>query len=138
MTEEQKTNQEDSGYDCDHCGGEILLRREMSPGRPAQGYYQCRSCGCEWTLKGDVLHVGTGRGCKTAQRNRMGGGGFQLPELSEISVWRRAAIIIGGVILFLVLLRFGGLMLFRFLLPVIVIGFLIYLVFKLGREQEWW
>lgn len=138
MTEEQKINQEDSGYDCDHCGGEILLSREISRGRPASGYYQCRSCGCEWTLKGDVLHIGTEPGCKTAQRDRMGGGGLQLPEISEISIWRRAALIIGGVILFLVLLRFGGLMLFRFLLPLFVIGLLVYLVFKMGREQEWW
>jgi hypothetical protein len=68
----------------------------------------------------------------------MGAGVVQLPELSGISVWQRVALIIGGVILFLVLLRFGGLMLFRFLLPIAVIGFLIYLVFKLGREQEWW
>jgi len=68
----------------------------------------------------------------------MGGVGFQIPEISEISVWRRAALIIGGMILFLVLLRFGGLMLFRFLLPVFVIGLLIYLVFKWGREQQWW
>ena len=138
MTEEQRTHLEDSGYDCDHCGGEILVVRDMVSGRPMQGYYRCQSCGCEWTLKGDVLHIGTRRGCKASQRKRMGGGGFQLPEISEISVWRRAALIIGGVILFLVLLRFGGLMLFRFLLPVIVIGFLIYLVFKMGREQEWW
>ena len=138
MTEEQKTNQEDSGYDCDHCGGEILINRELTPGRPAQGYYQCRGCGCEWTLKGDVLHIGTGQGCKRAKRDRMGGGGLQLPAISEISVWRRAALIIGGVILFLVLLRFGGLMLFRFLLPLFVIGVLVYLVFKMGREQEWW
>lgn len=138
MTEHQKKNYEDSGYDCDHCGGEILLSREMSPGRPAQGYYQCRRCGCEWTLKGDVLHIGTEQGCKTAQRERLGGSGFQIPEISEISVWQRVALIIGGVILFLILLRVGGLMLFRFLIPIVVIGFLVYLVFKMGREQEWW
>ena len=138
MTEERKTQLEDSGYDCDHCGGEILLNREMTPGRPVHGYYQCRRCGCEWTLKGDVLHIGSGRHCKASQRKRMGGGGVQLPEIFEVSVWRRTALIIGGVLLFLILLRFGGLMLFRFLLPVIVIGFLIYLVFKMGRDQEWW
>lgn len=138
MTEEQKAHLEDSGFDCDHCGGEILINRTVTSGRPVHGYYVCQSCGCEWTLKGDVLHIGTSSGCKAAQRNRMGGDGFQIPEISEISVWRRAALIIGGMILFLVLLRFGGLMLFRFLLPLFVIGFLIYLVFKLGREQQWW
>lgn len=138
MTEEQKKNLEDSGYDCDHCGGEILLNRELIPGRPVHGHYLCQRCGCEWTLKGDVLHIGTGPNCKAFQRKRMGSGGLQIPEIGEISVWRRAALIIGGVIVFLVLLRFGGLMLFRFLLPLIVIGFLIYLVFKLGREQQWW
>jgi hypothetical protein len=68
----------------------------------------------------------------------MGDGGLQIPEIGKISIWRRTALIIGGVILFLVLLRLGGLMLFRFLLPFLVIGFLIYLVFKFGREQMWW
>lgn len=138
MTEQQKKNQEDSGYDCDHCGGEILINREITSGRPVHGYYLCQRCGCEWTLKGDVLHVGTGPNCKASQRKRMGGQGYQIPEIAELSIWRRAALIIGGLILFLVLLRVGGLMLFRFLLPFIVIGFLLYLIFKWGREQEWW
>ena len=138
MTEEEKTNLEDSGFDCDHCGGELRINRVKTAGRPAQGYYLCQRCGCEWTLKGDVIHIGTGNDCKAAQRKRMGGGAGRLPELSEISTGRRAALIFGGVVLFLVLLRFGGLMLFRLLLPLLVIGVLIYLVFKLGREQEWW
>lgn len=138
MTEEQKTNLEDSGFDCDHCGGEILISRKITAGRPLPGYYLCNRCGCEWTLKGDVIHIGTGKDCKVSQRKRMAGAAVQLPELSEISVWRRAALIMGGVILLLVLLRFGGLMLFRFLLPFLVIGLLIYLVFKWGRGQDWW
>lgn len=138
MTEEEKTNLEDSGFDCDHCGGEILISRALTTGRPLLGYYLCKNCGCEWTLKGDVIHIGTGQDCKASQRKRMGGGALHLPQLSDISIWQRAALIIGGLILFLVLLRFGGLMLFRLLLPLLVIGLLIYLVFKLGREQEWW
>jgi hypothetical protein len=138
MTEERKTGLEDSGYDCDHCGGEILVSRKVTQGRPVHGYYVCQKCGCEWTLKGDVLHIGVGPNCQASQRERMGGSGLKLPEMGEISVWRRVALIVGGIILFLVLLRFGGFMLFRFLLPILVIGFLIYLVFRLGREQQWW
>ena len=138
MTEEQRKQLEDSGYDCDHCGGEILLNRAVSSGRPVVGYYVCQRCGCEWTLKGDVQHIGTGRDCKSAQRKRMGGDGLQIPEISEISVWRRVAIFIGGIVLLLIMLRFGGLLLLRFLIPLLVIIVLMYFVFKLGREQEWW
>jgi hypothetical protein len=129
---------EDSGFDCDHCGGEICLSRELLPGHPTNGFYQCQQCGCEWSLKGDVIHIGTGKMCQEAQRKRMGGGWRSELPIPEFSGWRRALIIIGGLLLLLVLIRFGGLMIFRLLLPLLVIGALIYWLYRLGQEQEWW
>ncbi len=138
MSEEQNKNLEDSGFDCDHCGGRILVSRAVTPGRPVHGYYVCQSCGCEWTLKGDVLHIGTGYDCQASQRKRMGGDGLQFPDMKEMSVWQRVALIGGGIVLLLILIRFGGFMMLRFLFPLLIVVVLIYLVIKLGREQEWW
>lgn len=138
MSELEETDLTDSGYDCDHCGGEIYITHKLMTGRPAAGYYLCRRCGCEWTLKGDVLHIGVVASCRSAQKQRIGGDSFSLPELPAFSGRRRILWGVGVVILLLVLLRFGGLMLFRFLLPLLVLGVLVYLVFKYGREQMWW
>ncbi|MFO7683575.1 MAG: hypothetical protein R6X34_26375 [Chloroflexota bacterium] len=138
MRKKEKATITDSGYDCDHCGGEIYISQEKGTGRPVEGYYVCRRCGCAWTLKGAVLQIGADRECQNAQKKRITEGTMTLPELSEMSGWKRLLLIVGGVILFLVLLRFGGLMLFRFLLPLIVLGILGYLIYKFGREQRWW
>ncbi len=64
---ETNTKWKDSGFDCDHCGGEILERTDRETGQADFICYQCRECGCQWTLSGDVLRVGSGTHCKAAQ-----------------------------------------------------------------------
>ena len=65
------TDWEDSGFDCDHCGGEILKRTDHETGRADFISYQCAKCGCQWAEGGDVLRIGHGAYCRSAQRRRM-------------------------------------------------------------------
>jgi hypothetical protein len=137
---ETRTTWKDSGFDCDHCGGEIYERTDHETGRPDQVCFQCRACGCQWSPDGDVLRIGDGPYCKAAARRRM-------PESSEFDVgdltnwanklsknlWILLAVIAGAI-----LLRFGGGIVVRYLLPVILLGGAAYVLLHYGRKQEWW
>ncbi|MCA9966446.1 MAG: hypothetical protein KC423_19490, partial [Anaerolineales bacterium] len=49
--------------------------------------------------------------------------------------------IIGGLltlIVILALIRFAGALVFRFFVPALLVGVILYLVFQLGRQQRWW
>ena len=54
---------EDSGFDCDHCGGEILKRSHQTIPEREQ-YFQCNQCGCRWSVGGDIIRVGSGPFCQ--------------------------------------------------------------------------
>ena len=132
---ETKTSWEDSGYDCDHCGGEITKRTDYETGQPKRVCYQCKQCGCQWNLKGDAIRVGNGPYCRASQRERAG------TPPGEFLLSPRVLIIL-GIVLLLAVARFGGFgalfSLFRLLIPLAVVGIIIYYVVKFGREQEWW
>jgi predicted RNA-binding Zn-ribbon protein involved in translation (DUF1610 family) len=139
MTIETETTWQDSGFDCDHCGGEILERTDSETGRPDRTCYQCRACGCQWSLDGRVLRIGDGPHCKAAAREREGAAAFDLGRLAEWAnkisrhLWILLAIIAGAV-----LLRFGGGIVLRYLLPVILLAVGAYLLLRYGQKQKWW
>lgn len=130
---ETDTHFEDSGYDCDHCGGQILLRTDTETGQPDVVCYQCAECGCQWTLDGDPLRVGSGSGCKKAMRAREDQPAFDWQQLSKRSLWILLAILAG-----VALLRFGGFALLRGLLPLVVLIVAGVLLVRYGRTQQWW
>lgn len=131
---ETETKWEDSGFDCEHCGGEILLRTDSETGRADFQCYQCKECACQWLLGGDLYRVGDGAQCKKAAKNNTEGEGiaYWVEKLSR-SLWILLAIIAG-----VMLLRFGGGLVMRLLLPLVVIGVLGYVLVRYGRTQEWW
>ena len=128
---ETGTRWEDSGYDCSHCGGEILKRYDHETGQPDQTRLQCKQCGCQWSLDGQLVRVGKEKSCKDAGHMPVD----VPPWLQVVSrrLWLLIALIAG-----VILLRFGGMMMFRLLLPAILVGFVAYSVVKFGREQAWW
>ncbi len=132
---ETKTSWSDSGYDCDHCGGEISKRTDRETGQPDRICFQCKQCGCQWDLTGNVERVGSGPHCKTAQRQRAG------TNPLEFLLSRRVLIII-GILAFLAVLRLGGLAilftLLRFLIILGIAALIIFFVVRFGSEQEWW
>ncbi len=135
---ETNTKWEDSGFDCDHCGGEILKRTDRESGRPDFVCFQCRECGCQWNLDGRVHRVGSEPQCKKAARERSGGVG--LPDF--ISEWwdvlSRRLWILAAIVAGVFLLRFGGGVVIRYLLPLVLIGAAVYVLARYGRTQEWW
>lgn len=130
---ETKTTWKDSGYDCNHCGGQILERTDQETGQPAQVCYQCQVCGCQWQLGGDILRVGKMNSCRRAQRSRLKS--QEKVEINPTQLW--VAVGIGGLIL-LGIVYFGGLVAIRFLIPVAITLFVFRAVYQLGKERMWW
>ncbi len=128
-----ETNWNDSGFDCDHCGGRVLERTDYETGQPARTCYQCELCGCQWTLSGDVLRVGNRQACISAAKTR----NEDLP--AEGSSSRRRWFYWGAFILgLLFLLRFGGFAFIYGLIPLLLIAGAGYLIMQFGKEQQWW
>lgn len=130
---ETKTTWEDSGYDCDHCGGEILLRTDKEAGRPDEVCYQCRECGCQWTLSGDVQRVGNSANCTAAHKERA-----ETPTVDWQSLVARRWWILAAVVAGLFLLRFGGGAVVRLLVPLLVAAVVAVVLVRYGRMQQWW
>jgi hypothetical protein len=129
---ETKTTWQDSGYDCDHCGGRVLERTDSETGQPARVCYQCEVCGCQWTLSGDMLRVGQRRACADAAKAREDVPVTYTPDRRRWLYW--AAVILG----LLFLLRFGGFAFIYGLIPLLLVGGTLYLVLQFGKEQQWW
>jgi hypothetical protein len=141
---ETSTIWKDSGFDCDHCGGEILERTDRETGQADYICFQCRECGCQWGLGGEVLRIGSGVYCKAAQVERQRQNETSpLPDIAidlnrwagllSRSLWVLLALV-GGAIL----LRFGGVVAVRYILPLVVIGAGAYFLVRYGKAQGWW
>lgn len=123
----------DSGYDCTHCGGRILKRVDQETGQPEQVCLQCEMCGCQWTLRGELLRVGSTMQCRRAQRNYEA----ELNPNKQRPLWL-LLLVGGGIVLLLALVLFGGLAAIRFLIPIAIFVFVVTAVYQFGRERLWW
>lgn len=130
---ETETTWNDSGYDCDHCGGQILERTDQETGQPARVCYQCEVCGCQWQLDGDVLRIGSMPSCQRAQRVRIAS--QQKEPVNPTTMWLAVA---GGILLLLGIIYFGGLVAVRFLLPLAIAVFVVRAIYQMGKERMWW
>lgn len=130
---ETETTWNDSGYDCDHCGGQILERTDRETGQPARVCYQCQICGCQWQLSGVVLRIGTMPTCRTAQRVRMKV--TEKEPASRAQLWIGAG---GAILLLLGIIYFGGLVAIRFLIPLFIAIFVFRAIYQMGKERMWW
>ncbi len=128
----QNANWEDSGFDCDHCGGEVLARSEKS-GLKANKMYLCSQCGCRWASSGRLMKVGNGPFCASSNT--------QTPPRIDKRVWW----ILGVGILLLGLFRFGGfavlsfgLTFVRFLIPLGILALIGMAIYYVGRQMGFW
>lgn len=126
---ETKTTWQDSGYDCDHCGGQILQRTDQETGQPPQVCYQCQMCGCQWELSGDILRIGNMTSCRRSVKNQ---------EVVKVDPTRlRLSFVVVGLLM-VGLIFFGGLTAVRFLIPMVITVFVFRAVYLLGKERMWW
>ncbi|MCA9972065.1 MAG: hypothetical protein KC425_17695, partial [Anaerolineales bacterium] len=109
-----RTSWKDSGYDCDHCGGKILLRTDHETGQPKQELYQCELCGCQWALNGDVLRIGNSSSCETAQEERVA-------ETADEERLSRRFVIVLSIVAVLLIGRFGGIAALRLIIPLALV-----------------
>jgi predicted RNA-binding Zn-ribbon protein involved in translation (DUF1610 family) len=141
---ETSTDWEDSGFDCDHCGGEIFKRIDHETGRADHVSYQCGECGCQWALGGDVLRIGEGTYCRAAARARhQPNEPVGLPDIPvDFGQWSgllsKSLWILLALVAAVILLRFGGAIVMRLLLPFALVGVGAYLLVRYGRAQSWW
>ena len=125
------TTWEDTGYDCDHCGGRILKRTDRESGLADRRCFQCEQCSCQWTLEHHPLRVGKTAACRVAQRGRAA----QADPIAPYSRWLLIAL--GAVVVF-GLLRFGGAAILRVALPALAVVVAGFLIVQFGRRQDWW
>ncbi len=144
---------EDSGFDCHHCGGEIYKRIEREPGFDKTTSYQCRQCKCQWSTEGVLIQVGNSADCRAGvgQTAVNRPNPPKPPQSTTLAPVKPVATprknhhlsnwIIGGLlalIIALALIRFAGALVFRFFVPALLVGAIVYLLFQLGRQQRWW
>lgn len=130
---ETKTSWNDSGYDCNHCGGQILERKDVETGQPARVCYQCQACGCQWELNGEVRRVGSMNSCRRSQRARA-----KTQTQPGIDPIKLRLIVVGTVLFLGVMIFYGGLTAIRFLIPVGIAVFVFWTVYQMGKERMWW
>lgn len=127
---ETKTHWEDSGYDCQFCGTKIYKRTDHVTGRTARACFQ-GEYGCQWSLDGKLIRIGSHPECQRLQRQQAS------PESPSMSIPVWAWGIVSIIFLFLIV-RFGGFVSLRFLVPVALVGVTLVYVYRLGRERHWW
>lgn len=127
---ETKTNWDDSGYDCQFCGVKIYKRTDHETGRSPRSCFQGEH-GCQWSLDGKLMRVGSHPDCQRLQRE----GVFQESQSNPIPNW---VWIVVGAIFLLLILRFGGIVALRLLVPMALGGIVIMYLYRLGRDRQWW
>lgn len=125
-----KTTWKDSGYDCDHCGGEVLKRTARQAGQPEQISYQCRLCGCQWSSDGDLLRVGTKQRCRLAWRQSRG-------EVTSRQ-WHERYVWLIILLPALALLWLGSADNVQWVFVLSLVAAILAPLFQYGRQREWW
>lgn len=140
----EKTKQ-DTGRDCGHCGGRIVLCRQEMDDVP-WSYYECSDCGCKWTVTDELFHIGRFAACPRPSSRPV----IELPTLPPLPFDRLPGVvwvILGIVVAALLFPPIGVLLgrfviylvsLVRFLVVPLVIAFIVWAGYQLGRRQEWW
>ena len=128
---ETNTNWEDSGYDCQLCGVKIFKRTDIETGRPAKICYQGEH-GCQWALGGELQRVGNHPDCQRLQRQQQE---IESSPTVPIPNWIWAVV---AVVFLLTVLRFGGIVALRFLVPIALAGVAVFYLIRIGRDRQWW
>jgi hypothetical protein len=125
--------------DCNHCGGIILQRTAHSSAFNFDfSYYRCAQCGCEWEEGWILLKAGHGPQCQALGEQLQAEQVLaELKELPYLFSGRTWLYLLGGLLLFVVLARFGVIALLgRLALPLLLIGLIIGLIWLAFRQRQ--
>ncbi len=107
-----------------------MLRLDQLPDGSQSKYHQCRVCEAQWTIKWDSVR--SGKGDKILKQKPSAGRVEPLPQMPRW-VWITLALMVG-----LILIRFGGASLLRVAILPLLVVFMGWLLYRLGRDQGWW
>lgn len=126
-------NWEDTGKDCQYCGGQIFRRTERDLNNNLQVRFQCRTCNARGRSNWELSHAGDE---SKQQRPPVPAASTRLGDRVEsIPTWAK---VVFALLLAAILIRFGGLAIIRPLIPIAILAVVIFFIYRLGREQEWW
>jgi len=131
-----KNQWRETTQDCNHCGGIILQRLTRSESfMPDFSHYRCAQCGCEWEDDWLLIKAGHGPHCQALGEQLQAEQVLaELKELPYLFSGRTWLYLLGGLLLFVILARFGVVALLgRLALPLLLlalIGALIWLAFR--------
>ena len=125
-----RTTWDDSGRDCDHCGGMILQRTDYETRQPPRVRYQCEECGCLWSKEGVLQRSGRLSQCPAAVDNRYSNPFLNIPERYwQIFFWG----LIISLVLFFIVRFFGPALVFQLIFLTIVGALIYYLIYSYIR-----
>ena len=131
-----RTIYDDTGRDCDHCGGVIMKRTDRQRGRRDLVTFQCDQCECKWTNDGRKMRAGKLPICK--KEFRRGRGKDEVDDGKDMSPIVQTLLAIGGIALFIFILVRGGIFALRLMVPIVLLVLVGVVGFRWGRENGRW
>ena len=130
----KRSTWEDTGKDCPYCGGAILQRIDLDEHEQVVlTLYECDTCAAQWDGSWHLLRPGRRSG-RTRNEERGEPTTYWQADDGSISTWVWIALFVVTALF----LRFGGAVFLRLAIPFVVVSTLAFLIYRLGRDQEWW
>lgn len=126
---ETKNRWEDTGRDCPNCGGEILRRTDHLPDGSISVYNQCSGCEAQWTSDWAPLRTSAAEVINDRPGKRL------VERLPPVPRWVWITLL--AMVAF-ILMSIGGAIVFRLLIIPLILGLVVWLLFRLGQDQGWW
>lgn len=128
---ETKTTWEDSGLDCEYCGGQIFRRTDEEPTR-IRAYHQCQQCGAQWSLNYQLIREGDPAKQKPTTIKQ-----HAQQNLRKVPRWVWVVLAIAALI---IVLRFAviGVLFIRLAIPLVFIAIVVVVGYYFGRSMDWW
>ncbi|MEZ4594648.1 MAG: hypothetical protein R3D55_26410 [Chloroflexota bacterium] len=84
-------------------------------------------------MSGEILRIGSKNSCRRAQRVRA-----TSQSQTTINPFKLRIIVVSTLLFLGMMIYFGGLTAVRFLVPIGIAVFVLWTVYKMGKERMWW
>lgn len=132
MSNEMITKWEDAGRDCGFCGGEIYKRTDIRSSKTLNVYYECQECAAQWTFNGSLKRASQ----KLRGKSNSAVEADEETPLLDFTIPTWVWVLFAVFATYIVIrLGFGFI---RYFVPLLLIGVVCYLIYRVGQDQEWW